>query len=88
MAWGAQIIGATQLHLAQDREHGLGTQSQILGAMAAGARQSTLIGSGFVVLQQLLEGHGSHLMESRPQAHLYRFQIGLPQLVALGEDAG
>ena len=88
MALSAQIIGATQLHLAQDREHGLGTQSQIVGAMAAGARQGTLVGSGFIILQQLLESHRSHLMESRAQAHLYRFQIGLPQLAALGEDTG
>jgi hypothetical protein len=56
--------------------------------MAAGARLGTLMGSGFVVLQQLLESHGPHLMESGPQTHFYRFQIGLPQLAALGEDAG
>jgi len=88
VALGEQIVGATQLHLAQYREHGLGTQSQILGAMTAGARQGTLVGTGFVVLQQLSESHGSHLMERRPQTHFYRLQIGLPQLAALGEDAG
>jgi hypothetical protein len=39
-------------------------------------------------LQELLQSDGTYLVESRPQAHLHGFQIGLPRPAPLGEDPG
>jgi hypothetical protein len=39
-------------------------------------------------LEELLQSDRSYLVESRPQAHLHGFQIGLPGAAALGEDPG
>jgi hypothetical protein len=55
--------------------------------MPTQARQGSLLLSWFLVLEQLLQSHGSHLMQSGSQSHLHRFHIDLTGLLALGEDA-
>jgi hypothetical protein len=37
--------------------------------------------------QQLAEGKGAGMMQSRAEGHLHRFQIRVAALLALGEDA-
>src|SRR5207302_1477393 len=54
--------------------------------VATSARQLTLIRRWGFELQQLVQGGGARLVESRSQGRLYRFQIGPAVLAALGKD--
>jgi hypothetical protein len=51
---GAQIVGAGGAYRTYDRQKGLAADFLVLGVMAAGARQLTLIGRRSFKLQQLV----------------------------------
>src|SRR5438132_1778565 len=83
---GAQVVGASHAHRTDDRQDGFGADFLVLGVVATSARQLTLIRRWGFELQQLVEGGGARLVESRSQGRLYRFQIGPAVLAALGKD--
>src|SRR5438552_5919256 len=83
---GAQVVGASHAHRTDDRQDGFGADFLVLGVVATSARQLTLIRRWGFELQQLVQGGGARLVESRSQGRLYRFQIGPAVLAALGKD--
>src|SRR5437660_4718869 len=83
---GAQVVGASHAHRTDDRQDGFGADFLVLGVVATSARQRTLIRRWGFELQQLVQGGGARLVESRSQGRLYRFQIGPAVLAALGKD--
>jgi len=57
-----------------------------MSLLAAGARQLAPVGGWLFVLQKVLEEIRSHLVQSRPQAHLDCLQVGLIQLSTFRKD--
>jgi hypothetical protein len=82
----AQVVGARDLHLIYHRQHRLGAQFPVMGALPARTGQLTLIRSRGGKLQQLGQGGGTRTVHGRADCGLDRFQIQMPGLAPATED--
>jgi hypothetical protein len=85
-AMWTQIPGPRNFHRTQSGQYAARAEFAVTRLVATATGKAALLFGWLAEAQQLAEGGGAGMMESRTEGRLHRFQIRLARLLALGED--